>query len=155
MKPNFHITVAKKRDILLAQIRARQLCRMLGFAPLEQARVVCLIFEMVSKRLDHGPVPLTFRVEDRHFQVVCAGPRPRAATGPRLAATQPALSIPLPPATMAIDDIFWAMDRIRHMSSPDLFAEIHQQNNDLLRALSELQQASSPAVSAGLRVHAA
>ena len=40
MQTIFSLTLRKKRDILLAQVRARQFCRMLGFPPLDQARVV-------------------------------------------------------------------------------------------------------------------
>src|SRR5437868_15052678 len=98
MKPIFSIAIGKKRDILLAQVRARQLCRMLGFAPLEQARVVCLIFEMACARLEQGrPVTLSIQVQDHQFQVFCGG-----TTRPGLAQLtgRLVLNLPLPQATL-------------------------------------------------------
>jgi hypothetical protein len=146
MKPIFSITIAKKRDILLAQVRARQLCRMLGFTPLEQARIVSLIFELACNEARRRSFTLSLRVQDRQFQVVCAPISPRVPGTTRPVATpRLLLTLPVQHATLSVEDTFWAMDRIQRLSKPDLFDEIRQQNADLLRALAELQRATCPA----------
>jgi hypothetical protein len=154
MKPTFSITIQKKRDVLLAQLRARQLCRMLGFLPTEQARVVGLIFEMASRLMRHRCHPvISFQVDDHLFRVTSRPAQPRASLSRQLAQT--VLTLPLPHPLLAIEDVFWAMQQIQCLSKPDLFGELLQQNNDLLRALAELQQISTVAVSRPVRASAA
>lgn len=157
MKPILVIHVTTRKDILLAQLRMRQLSRMLGFSMLEQARLVGLVFEVVS-----GPVErrqcasLTIQVADRVLQV-CLGQKSQTAREgiSRANPAQVALSVPLPPAALATEDVFWAMQQIQHLTKPDLLGEMRQQNTDLLRLLSERSGTASPAVVRGPRLRVA
>jgi hypothetical protein len=45
---------------------------------------------------------------------------------------------------MAIEDIFWALEQIQGLARPDLFAELRQQNEDLLRALNAEPARTTP-----------
>lgn len=157
MKPSFSVAVSKKRDILVGQLRARQLCRMLGFTPLQQARIVCQIFEVACAELHRQrSFTLSFRVQDGMLHVTCSAAPSRVE---RLRITFPptrrVVSLSLPQAELAVEDIFWALEQMAGLSKPDLFAEIRQQNNDLLRVLAELQRETSPAPDRTMRTEAA
>jgi hypothetical protein len=154
VKPTFTITIARKRDVLLAQLRARQLCRMLGFPLSDQARVVGLVFEIGSRLLRRGCRPLiSFQVEDHVFRVTSRPDPPHGLH--RSPLVQAILTLPLPQPFLAVEDVFWAMQQIDSLSKPDLFGELRQQNNDLLRALAELQHFSSVVVPKTVRASAA
>jgi hypothetical protein len=148
MKPIFSITVGRKRDVLLAQLRTRQLVRMLGLAPLEQARIVCLVFEVACRQLCDGrrPFVLTYQIHNQQLQVLSAAVRSQ----PRLV-----LSLPVRSTNLAVEDVFWALDQIQHLSKPNLFDEIRQQNSDLLRVLGESEHVSASGRSVSIRAEAA
>jgi hypothetical protein len=157
MKPIFVINVSTKKDILLAQLRTRQLCRMLGFSALEQARLVGLVFEVVSGPVQrHRSAALTIQVADHALEVLWAvKPQADRESVTPAKPAQLALSVALPPAALATEDIFWAMHQIQCLTKPDLLGEMRQQNTDLLRLLSERAGASSPAAPRGPRLRVA
>jgi hypothetical protein len=85
-------------------------------------------------------------VHNQQLQVLCASSRSR----PRLA-----LSLPVHSANMAVEDVFWALNQIQHLSKPNLFDEIRQQNSDLLRILGGLQHVSVGSPTIPIRAEAA
>jgi hypothetical protein len=125
------LQLRQKRDALLARRQARQVASLLRFDPGEQACVAALVFELACQALARtGKARLRFAVE--HDRLVIS---PEGA-GPPLRVEKP-----LPPRDPAVpaEDLSWVVRELARWTPPDLFEEVHRQNQELLRTVLALR----------------
>lgn len=125
--PILTLELRRKRDVLWARHHARQLAGLLGFEPLDKMVLAAAVFEVAWKAF-HGASqnPLVFAIEEDCL-VVSGGAGVR-------------LQKPLPTrgAGLAVDDVPWAVEELAQLDRQDLFAEAHQQNQEMLGLLHEV-----------------
>jgi hypothetical protein len=147
MKTLLKLSLGRKRDLLVARLRLRQLCQLLGFAPLETAKIACAAFEIACReRTRQGRLDVNFALEDKLLRVVFARV---GTTAEDLQQPLAQIAVEVPEeARLAREDMGWALQQLLRLDRPDLFAELRRHNQDLLQILSQLEQAKSPATSA-------
>ena len=130
------LTIQRPRDILLGQVRCRQLCRVLGFDLEIQARIVCAFFNIADERRRMLRQCRILVELDNRSLIISSEP---LADYDDVDPSAPAvhMSIPLPEneLRMTSEDLVWTMKQLASNSKVSLYDEIRQQNNDLLRAL--------------------
>ena len=133
------LPVHRKRDVLSARTRARQVARLLGFDALEQACIGAAVFEIACRaREQGGRAILHSQADGTTFQVF-----PQLELVPRRAAEALVLRLekPLPAREPSVgaDDLAWVVQQLAVLTPEDPFAEMQRQNQELLLALVELQ----------------
>ncbi len=141
--PFLLVEVRRRRDAVLARRRARQVAGLLGFEPNEQACVAALVFELACQALTQaGRTSLRFTVERDRLLVAPAG-------------EVPALRVekPLPPREPAVgqEDLAFVVRELEKLAPASLFEEVQRQNQELLRALLELQACRAQLAEAAAR----
>lgn len=144
MKNSISFAAANKKQLIQIQARTRRLCRMLGMAPLEQAKVVSVLFELTFKQLGQfGQVLVDVEITDEDLKVRCRPPEwfesPKENSN---SLSQFAMSLPPDPERLASEDIVWTLHQLQSMDKVSVFEEIRQQNNDLMRAILEVEKLS-------------
>lgn len=142
MKPILPIRIRNRRDLLQARQMVRQLTGMLGFDSAMQAKIACATFEVLCQDWQNNkPIKLILAIADQHFLVTTA---PLLKAKPTQAADHPPtprLKIPLPDDhSDNVSEAFWLVKQMRRKGTLDLFEEIHQQNQDMLRLLLKVKQ---------------
>jgi hypothetical protein len=141
--PLLTLRVRRKRHVVRAARRARQIGRLLGLEGFRQAGLACGVLELTcraSARL--GPVQVEFRLGGSFLQVdfrpLGAGAdHPLAQLG-----AQPSLRVELPqPLPVARDDLAWMIQQLERRSPVNCFEEMRCQAQELLQALAQLHQA--------------
>jgi hypothetical protein len=135
------LRVRRKRDLVLARQRARQLAGLLGFDLRGQLAFACGVFEAACRAaLQLGRITLEFRLTGDALQAHC---RQSVTADPEtvpIPCVQKRLPHPLPQDR---EDLAWLVDKFTRRLPEDLFDELRQQNSEMLRALAELQQAEA------------
>jgi hypothetical protein len=125
------IQIRCKRDALLARRQARQVAKLLGFDPAEQACVAALVFELAAQALTQAAsVRLRFAVAQDRLLVCPEG------DGPALRVEK--LLPPRDPAVPA-EDLSFVVRELARRTAVNLFEEVEKQNQELLRTLLELR----------------
>jgi hypothetical protein len=142
------LPLRKKRDVLLARQRARQIARLLGFDPREQACIAAGVFAVASTaRQRGGRCALRFQLAGDVLQVIPVLGRRRTAGLERFLRQLPSaagsllrLEKPLPAKGPAVsrEDLPWIVAELARLMPLNAFEEIEQQNQELLHALREL-----------------
>jgi hypothetical protein len=141
------LRVRRKRDLVLARQRARQIGRLLGLDATGQATLACGVFEMAYRSARQlGPVRVEFRLADGTLQVSFAR-LPGKTLSIRPAAFPDNMAfletlVPHPPA-MPEEDLVWAVRQVAEHAPLDCFQEMRQQSQELLRALVQLRRAET------------
>jgi hypothetical protein len=135
--------VRRRRDLLLARERARQVARLLGFDAVDQACIAAGVFEIACQAmLQSGCCGLQFQTDGNTFQVFpIAGTesaQPGQVGGLRLEKPLPTKEPPV-----GQEDVAWVVQQLAQLTAPDAFAEIKQQNQEVLFVLAELQACRS------------
>jgi len=134
----FQLRIGRKRDVIAARQRARQLAALLGYSVAEQSRIASAVFELARQTREQiGRAILNFEVSADALRVVphpvvspCADPPP-----PLLRLEQP-----LPNgAGMATDDLTWVAQQLVRLTPVATFEEISRLNQELLRMCLELR----------------
>ncbi len=142
MKELICLSVKTKADLIRVRQHIRRISRMLGFDSLQQAKISCIAFEMVCGTfLEKEEAILQAFYADGKISI-------RTGTLPRISPCQfpeedeQLTEIPVPNVQddLSEEDVVWAIRAMNRYGKTNLFEEIRQQNNDLLRALLELQQ---------------
>jgi len=145
MNPLLTLDLQKKRDLVLARQRARQIAGLLGFDLREQGLIAAGVFAIAHAAFrQEGHAAIEFRVEADALKVMAVRGQGRA---PWLALLRPGpsgalrLEKPLPKhgAALAREDLAWAVRELAGATPENVFEEIQQQNQELLRALQDLQ----------------
>ncbi len=129
------LKLARRRSVVLARQRARQIARLLGFDARDQAQIAAGIFHLAGHAFQHaGARALVFQLAGDLLQVhpVCGKGRPGAEAPLRLERR-----LPRPPA-LPPEDLAWAVRELAQLTPANLFAEVQQQNQELLQAFHEL-----------------
>src|SRR5262245_13671802 len=114
-----------KRDALLARRQARQVARLLGFDPGEQACVAALVFELAAQALTRAAtVRLRFAVEQERLLVSPEG------DGPPLRVEKP---LPTRDPAVPAEDLAFVARELAKRTAVNLFEEVQKQNQELLR----------------------
>jgi hypothetical protein len=134
-----------KRDVVLARDWARQVAALFGFDPLEQACVAAGVFEIARQGLEQtSQAALHFQLSGNLFQVFAVHRRDpdqeAAPSGLRLEKTLPLKELPV-----AAEDVAWIVCQRAEQTPTSMFREIHKQNQELLYALAQLQEARAQA----------
>lgn len=148
--PFLALKLRGNKDALLARQRARRIASILAFDPTEQACIAAGVFLIACQALERfGKARLYFQIENRQLEVFAA--QGKTLTGPaagRLQGmfpedAQPGLRLvkPIPSSDRAFEDsdLGWIVEQVGKMGGRSLFAEIVQQNQEILRLLRELQ----------------
>ncbi len=146
------MTVAGKRDLLLARERTRQLAALLGYNSSDQATLSAAVFALACQTLgEKKPVKLTYQL-NQQFLEIHLRPNQPGSTEPPVAtpADLPSANAP-PPApwrltkvlpspgqNLAPADLVWVAQELHQHTPTNVFAEIQRQNQELLQALHEL-----------------
>jgi hypothetical protein len=137
--PILTVTLSKKRDLLLARQRGRQIASLLGYDAEWCAVVAAQVFELASVLLRREcPCEIVFQVTDNSFEVF---PRENGNAFRQLR-TAPAdrgeavcrLDVPLPrnDRSMTAADASWIVGVLGHLAPFDPFEEIEKQNREFL-----------------------
>lgn len=120
MPCEFHLHLHSRRDRVGARQRARQIGRLLGMPPAEQAGFAASVFELACQAS-----LLTFRIHGNRLQVSSdAGHLERV--------------IPSRLQTLAAEDLPWLVQELDQHTPLNLFEEYRQQNRELLAAMEML-----------------
>jgi hypothetical protein len=148
------LSVERKRDVIVARQRARQVAALLGFEIPEQTRIASAVFELARQALEQvGRARLDFEVADGQLHVRPHGDEAWPAGVPLWH-----LELPLPQgaALVADDDLPWVASKLMEEAPANVFDEFVHLQHELLRALLELQRSEAQqAASAGPRMNAA
>ena len=121
-----NLPLKRTRDIVLTRHRARQIARLLGFAPNDQAFIAAAAAEIAAGAFE------STRDAGVVFQVVHQALEIRAERTGRLRLTT---KLPLRP-DFAVEDVAWILEQLeRERFRP--FEEFRRQNQELLRLLAE------------------
>jgi hypothetical protein len=132
--PLLVLELRRRRDLVLVRQRSRQITRLLGFDPLEQARVCAAVFEVAWQAFHKArPVRLVFQLNETTLQVFPTGVVPAGGGLPRLERLLPRKEL-----GMTREDVAWAVQELVRLTPANLFEEVWQQNQELLRAFREL-----------------
>ena len=128
-RPFLTLPLLRKRDLVVARQRARQLARALGFAPCEEAGVAATVFEIARAAFRHpGHCALHFTLEGGLLRVHADGAPLRLER-----------ALPDHAPAVALKDLTWIARELTRLTPPNLFAEFCQQNQELLRLLEDVR----------------
>jgi len=136
-EPILTLSLRRKRDVLVARQRARQVAGLLGFDRGQQVHIAAAVFDLAAAFLrQRGRGVLRFHAEGGSFRV---------ATEPVIALR---LERPLPPGVldMASGDVAWAAGALDDLTPLSVYEEMVQINRELVQALRELTAFQSPPV---------
>jgi hypothetical protein len=134
----FSLRLRCRRDLVRARWRARQIAGLLGFDSLEQAEIAAVVFEIARQTYDRqAPCMLRFQLLGEALHVFPVGDRRRDQAGH--------LARPLPRKALAPawEDVPWLVRELVRRTPLNLFEELRKQNQELLRALYDVQGRSS------------
>jgi hypothetical protein len=152
------LPLRKKRDVLLARQRARQIAKLLGFDPREQACIAASAFAVASTARQHASgCAVSFQLQGDMLQVIPVLGRRRTSGLERLLPQLPSatrsllrLEKPLPANGPAVnpEDLSWLVEELARLMPLNVFDEIEQQNQELLHTLQQLHavEAAQPLV---------
>jgi len=127
----FECPLRRKRDLFLARQRARQIASLLNYDRERQARIAAAVFEVAGQVCGKSDARVRFQIsgDSLHVSVL-----PRSALF---------LVLPLPADEGKCDrtDLAWAVQELDRFTPLNVVEEARQQNQELLRALQELQAA--------------
>jgi hypothetical protein len=139
------LVVSRKRDVVRAVRCARQVSRLLGLEPREQAGLACGVFELTCRAAARfGRVQVKFGLAQGALRVAFhrfVRARPDCPAGLPLG---PALQVTLPDALpVAREDLIWVIRELDPSGPVNCFEEMRRQTRELLQALVELRRAES------------
>jgi hypothetical protein len=140
--PLLTLPVRRKRDVVRAVERARQVGRLLGLDGREQAGLACGVFEMTCRAAARlGRVQVEFRLVGRNLRVSFRRPAREQADADTLCPI-PSLQMALPESPpMTPEDLAWTLRELDLSSSVNCFEAMRQQSRDMLQLLVDLQRA--------------
>jgi hypothetical protein len=136
-EPILTLSLRRKRDVLIARQRTRQIAGLLGYDGRQQVQIAAAVFDLgVAFLRQRGRGVLRFHADGGSFRV----------------ATEPVIVLrlerPLPPGVldMASGDVAWAAGALDDLTPLSVYEEMVQLNRELLQALRELGAYQNPAV---------
>lgn len=136
MQELLSLEVSGSRKFIEARTRLRQVCGLLGFDPLDQAKIVAVTFEFLCRAAEDGVTAVLQLLLDESSLCV------RICDGETVLDSF-AAGLPSKTALLDADDLSWSIRRLEEMDPrPSVFEELRRHNQDLLAALTLLQQAS-------------
>lgn len=151
----FQLPIRRRRDVLTARQRGRQVAALLGFSAAEQTRIAAAVFELAWQTLQQtGRAVLHFELGDDALHVVPyedAARFAREPAGPLLRLEQ---RLPLEAACVARDDIPFVAEQLLKLTPVNSFDEIQRLNQELLRTMLELQECKERLAEDGVSANA-
>jgi hypothetical protein len=136
-EPILTLSLRRKRDVLIARQRTRQIAGLLGYDRRPQDQLAAAVFDLgVTFLRQRGRGVLRFHADGGSFRV----------------ATEPVIVLrlerPLPPGVldMASGDVAWAAGALDDLTPLSVYEEMVQLNRELLQALRELAAYQNPAI---------
>lgn len=135
----FELPLGRKRDVVTARQRARQVAALLGYNSPEQTRIASAVFELARQTLQQTDrAVLYFEVTEQTLLVVPHEDATRfGSEGPPLLRLEQPL--PCGESAVAPEDLPWVAQQLVRLTPVNTFEEIQRVNQELLRALLELQ----------------
>lgn len=134
--PILTLQLRRKRDVVAARQRARQIAGLLGYDRRQQVQIAAAVFDLAAVFCrNHGSGVLRFHAADGMFRVE----------------TEPVVRLrlerPLPAGVldMAGGDVAWAAGALEDMMPLNAFDEMVQLNRELLQTLRDLASYQEPA----------
>lgn len=134
-EPILTLPLRRKRDVVAARQRARQVAGLLGYDRRTQVQIAAAVFDLAALFCrQNGKGVLRFHAQEGTFCVT----------------TEPVVVLrlerPLPPGVldMAGGDVAWAAGALDDMTPLDPFDEMVRLNRELLQALRELAAYQAP-----------
>jgi hypothetical protein len=141
------LSVRRKRDVVCAVQRSRQVARLLGLDGRAQAGLAVGVFEMTCRATARlGPVRVEFLLLDDALRVSFN----RLSSGSAGRSPVPSLQVALPEALpVAREDLAWLLSALHRAGPVNCFEEMRRQSRDLLQVLVDLQRAEARLAEAG------
>jgi hypothetical protein len=128
------VPVGRKRDVVVARQRARQIASVLGFGAHEQSCIAAAVFELTRQALatsEHATIH--FEVAQNALHVF-----PQGVKGERSVRLEKPL--PVSDNALAREDLSWVIRELVQRTPETVFEEINRQNQELLVVLLELRE---------------
>jgi hypothetical protein len=151
------LALRRRRDVVLARQRARQIASLLRFDIHEQACIAAGAFAVAAQALAQlGPCRLVLRLEEHTLHIFAQQACPAGLPTRRGDASQPfaRLAKPLPPQARELtrEDLAWISEQLTRRIPPSIFEEIQHQNQEMLALLHALHTAQAQ-LRAGASTH--
>ena len=137
--PFFVVPVRRKRDLLVARQKARQVAHLLRFEAHEEACVAAGAFAVACQAFAAvRGFDLCFHIDQHQLVVEARANHPEVDCRAFLK-----LAKPLPPrdVPLSAEDLAFMLPQLNQQSASHLFEEIARQNQEVLALLHELRQA--------------
>jgi hypothetical protein len=133
------LKLGRKRDVIEARQRARQIAALLGFDGRDQACLAAGVFALACQvyRKQSGAT-VFFQVKSRSLHVSFGKRNRMFADAPRIEKALPGKPF------FAASDIKWMVRQLVALSTPSVFDEVDKLNQDLLQALLESRRDQAP-----------
>jgi hypothetical protein len=132
------LSVRRRRDVVQARQQARQVARLLGFGPFDQACIAAAVFEIACHLLERPRRgELKFQIRGQSLEIAAAASEPEGDVLPGAALR---LEKCLPDHALGVDrtDLAWVIQEVARVAPTDVFAEMRRQNQEMLQALYDL-----------------
>lgn len=140
----FSLEIGRKRDVMVARQRTRQIARLLGFECSDEAALAATVFALARNCLaQSGAVTLHFRLRRNMLQVVPELADPASIpfeASARWSTWRVEKPLPHNDAAMTVEDLAWSLQTMSEFAPVNVFDEIAQHNDDLLHLLRELRE---------------
>ncbi len=136
--PLLVLAIRNKRDIVQARQRIRQTAGLLGFDHQEQSGLASAVFEIACKLRQQsraGEIRLHVEADALHLIAYC----PDGEATPPHATLHLQRPLPTKALNFTSEDLAWAVVELELLTPLNLFDEIHQQNQELLLLVRDLQ----------------
>jgi hypothetical protein len=130
------LAVRSRRDLARVRLQARQMARMLGFAPLEQLEIACSAFQLALEASGRKSRSLIFELRGEQFWVREEPSETKTPPGGFTA------SLPRSPE-FATEDIAWMTGQLNGLIEVDLLEVVKEQNEDIKRLIHALKSCRS------------
>jgi len=140
----FSQPIRRKKDVVIARQRARQIARLLGYSRTEEAAIAAAVFALGANCLTQaGQVTLHFQLRRNTLQVLPEMPEAAHIPidgAPRWGGWRLERPLPTTGTSLAAEDLAWSMQTMCEFAATNLFEEVENQNDDLLNVLRELNE---------------
>ena len=142
----FHFSIAlhKKRDVVLARRRARQIASFLGFDEWDTLTIAAATFNLATQIFNRSnSQKIEFQLDEDTLHIRPAPLAELSEVSVLLSPSPPAIRKRLPQncdPRLAVADVPWILDQLDQGEKSSLWEEIQRQNQELLAVLLQLRR---------------
>lgn len=143
--PFYRLPVRRKRDILLARLKARQVAHFFHFDAQQEACITAGTFAIGCQALlQFSQFEIVFQVDHHKLEIFAEIPNHTSSLPPNydknVILLKLAKDLPESSQVLSSDDLTWMMSRLEQQVSLNLFEEVCRQNQEILMFLHALQK---------------